>query len=254
MNDDLFFQIPNDWQSILSSEMNKEYMIKLEEFLKDEIKKVGEHNIYPPKKKWFYALKKTSFDNVKVVILGQDPYHGKGQAHGLSFSVPSDTKIPPSLRNMLKEIKGFQQNKHTSGDLTSWAKQGVLLLNATLTVNHGDAGSHQGQGWEDFTNTIIKYISDNKEHVVFMLWGKFAHEKESLINNDDNNKKHTILKASHPSPLSAYRGHPKYKKYTYDSFTGCNHFSKCNEVLKKHGQEEINWILQDSCKQDSFGF
>ena len=243
MNNDLFFQIPDKWQSVLSPIMNEKYMIELEDFLKTEIKN---KTIYPPREKWFNALEETSPDTVKVVILGQDPYHGEKQAHGLSFSVPSGIKIPPSLKNMLKEIKDFKLDKHTSGDLTSWAKQGVLLLNATLTVNHGDAGSHQGRGWEKFTDTIIKHISDNKEHVVFLLWGKFAHSKESLINNNDNNKKHTILKASHPSPLSAYRGYPKYEKYEYHSFTGCDHFNKCNEALKKHNQEPITWVLPDS--------
>lgn len=184
-------------------------------------------NIFPPKELLFNAFKLTPLEKVKVVILGQDPYHGKGQAMGLSFSVPEGMRQPPSLKNIFKEIEADTGKKAPkSGDLTYLATQGVLLLNAVLTVEEGMAASHQNKGWEDFTDFVIKQVSEHTEHTVFLLWGSFAQKKESLI---DRNK-HTILKSVHPSPLSAHRG-----------FLGCKHFTKANEALKAHGQEGIYW-------------
>jgi uracil-DNA glycosylase len=177
----------------------------------------------------YNAFNKTAFDNIKIVILGQDPYHGEGQAHGLSFSVPEGVKIPPSLRNIYKELNsdvGIDIPQH--GNLKRWAEQGVLLLNATLTVRANSAGSHQKKGWETFTDNTIKAISDNSDYVVFMLWGNYAQKKEALI--DD--QKHLILKSVHPSPLSARRG-----------FMGCKHFSQANKYLSDKGKEVINWSL-----------
>jgi uracil-DNA glycosylase len=175
----------------------------------------------------FNAFAQCPFDTVKVVILGQDPYHGKGQAHGLAFSVPDHVPIPPSLQNIYKEIKNdIGTDVPQTGNLERWAKQGVLLLNATLTVEQGNPGSHQGRGWEVFTDAVIQKISKEKEHVVFLLWGKFAQSKSSLI--DEN--KHLILKAAHPSPFSAHNG-----------FFGCHHFSKTNSYLQSHGKGPIVW-------------
>lgn len=188
---------------------------------------VGKTPIYPSQKNIFNAFTLCPFDSVKVVILGQDPYHGTGQAHGLSFSVPEGVTIPPSLQNIYKEIKDdVGVDISTSGNLERWAQQGVLLLNATLTVAAGTAGSHQGIGWEQFTDAVIQKISDEKEHVVFLLWGKYAQSKEKRIDTT----KHLVLKAPHPSPLSAYSG-----------FFGCKHFSKTNAYLKLHKKAEIVW-------------
>ena len=178
----------------------------------------------------FSAFEHTPFDKVKVVILGQDPYHGPGQAHGLCFSVPNGVKPPPSLMNIFKELKsdiGFAIP--ANGNLESWANQGVFLLNATLTVRATQAGSHQKQGWEIFTDNVISTLSQNREKLVFILWGRFAHDKEKLIDES----KHLILKAAHPSPLSAYSG-----------FWGCKHFSKINEYLKENGITEIDWQIK----------
>ncbi len=183
--------------------------------------------IYPPAKEVFNAFRLTDFSAVKVVILGQDPYHGAGQAHGLAFSVKPPTKIPPSLVNIYKEINddiGAIPPKH--GDLTSWAQQGVLLLNTVLTVEENRANSHRGQGWEQFTDGVIRVLNHAPQHIVFLLWGKPAQSKIALIN-----KRHTILTAPHPSPLSAYRG-----------FFGCKHFSKTNQALIKNGQAPIRWV------------
>jgi len=187
------------------------------------------HKVFPGNNAIFNAFNFTAPRDIKVVILGQDPYHGKGQAHGLSFSVPNGVKIPPSLRNIFKELQtDLKHTISTNGNLVNWAKQGVLLLNATLTVREKKAGSHQELGWEPFTDSVIKKISDKKENVIFLLWGAFAQKRLSLIDT----KKHHILTTSHPSPFSAYKG-----------FIGCKHFSKTNKILLKNKQQPINWKL-----------
>ena len=219
-------QIEESWKAVLSDEFNKDYFLKLKPFLLDE-KKIPA--IYPNGKDIFNAFNYTPFAKVKVVILGQDPYHGNGQAHGLSFSVPKGIKPPPSLKNIFKELHGdlnFEIPNH--GDLTTWAQQGVLLLNATLTVRAKQAASHQKKGWEQFTNRVIKEISDKKEGVVFLLWGRFAQDKEVLIDGT----KHHILTAPHPSPFSAHSG-----------FFGCKHFSKTNYLLSQQNKDPINWQI-----------
>lgn len=219
--------IESSWAQQIPKIIKSPDFLKIQEFLAEDKKKT---EIYPPKKDIFNAFKYTPFDKVKVIILGQDPYHGKGQAHGLSFSVKTP-KLPPSLKNIYKELSqdiGFTIPK--SGDLTPWTQEGVLLLNSALTVRANQAGSHQKIGWDYFTDEVIKVLSLKKNHLVFLLWGSFAHSKEALI---DQNK-HLILKAPHPSPLSAYRG-----------FFGCAHFSKTNEYLQKNGQDIINWSLED---------
>ena len=191
--------------------------------------KKKKYRVFPEGKNMFTAFNLTPFNNVKVVILGQDPYHGNEQAHGLSFSVQDGIKQPPSLKNIFKELSSdLDLSMPVSGNLSSWAKQGVLLLNATLSVRAGKAGSHQKRGWEQFTNRVIREISDKKENVIFLLWGRFAQNKAELIDK----KKHYILKASHPSPFSAYSG-----------FFGCKHFSKTNEILKSQDVEKINWKI-----------
>ncbi|HVV53705.1 MAG TPA: uracil-DNA glycosylase [Mucilaginibacter sp.] len=216
------------WLRILHDEFEKDYMIKLKAFLKQE-KEAG-YTIYPKGSDIFNAFRKTPFDQLKVVLLGQDPYHGPNQAHGLSFSVQKGVTSPPSLKNIFKElstdIPGFVIPNH--GDLTEWAEQGVMLLNATLTVRAGSPGSHQKKGWEIFTDTVISKISELKEGIVFLLWGKFAQAKAELIDA----KKHFILKAAHPSPYSADYG-----------FFGCHHFSKTNEILIKEGKTPIDWQI-----------
>ncbi|MCT7639068.1 uracil-DNA glycosylase [Aliarcobacter butzleri] len=213
------------WKDIIENEQQKLYYEKL----KEEIDKRYENSIvFPEKQNIFKAFSLTKFEDLKVVILGQDPYHGIGQAQGLSFSTPSNIKNPPSMVNILKEINDDLGKKSVceDGDLTPWAKQGIMLLNTILTVEQGLAKSHHNLGWEIFTDNIIKYISDNKENVIFLLWGSPAISKTKLI---DKNK-HFILTAPHPSPLSVYRG-----------FYGCKHFSKTNEILKKLNKEEIIW-------------
>jgi len=217
-------KIEESWQLALQDEFSASYFIALREFLKEEKKKKV---IYPPGSRIFAAFNFTPLTAVKVVILGQDPYHGRGQAHGLCFSVPDDIKPPPSLVNIYKELNndlGIPISK--SGNLEKWTKQGVLLLNATLTVQAGEAGSHQGRGWETFTDEVIKTISDLRAGIVFLLWGNYAQAKEELIDQS----KHFVLKAPHPSPFSAARG-----------FFGCKHFSKTNQILKEIGFEEIDW-------------
>lgn len=216
--------IAPSWKTALAAEFEKTYF----ESLTDEVRKAYLAGpVFPPAKLIFNAFDLCSFDDVKVVILGQDPYHGEGQAHGLSFSVPDEIKVPPSLRNIYKEIySDLGKEIPESGNLESWAKQGVLLLNATLTVEQSNPGSHQGKGWEEFTDATIKKISDDKEHVVFLLWGKYAQAKAELIDES----KHLVLKAPHPSPFSAHSG-----------FLGCKHFSKTNEYLKDKGFTPINW-------------
>lgn len=218
------------WQSILNEELEKDYMKALRNFLKEE--KESGHVVYPRSSDVFNAFKHTPFDKVKVVLLGQDPYHGTGQAHGLSFSVQKGVTVPPSLRNIYKELEtdipGFKPPGH--GNLTQWADQGVLLLNATLTVRAHQPGSHQGKGWETFTNHVITTLSERKEGVVFLLWGKFAQNKAQLIDP----LRHKILKAAHPSPFSAYNG-----------FFESKHFSKTNELLAAQGLKPINWQITE---------
>ncbi len=215
------------WKNLLNEEFEKAYFKQLKQFLIDEKNKGAK--IFPPGSQIFAALDHTPFENVKVVLLGQDPYHGAGQAHGLCFSVNDGVKFPPSLQNIFKELNNDCGCEiPISGSLIKWADQGVLLLNATLTVRENEAGSHQNKGWEIFTDTIIKTISDNKENIVFILWGRFAQSKENLIDST----KHLILKAAHPSPFSAYNG-----------FFGCKHFSKTNNYLREKKLTEINWQL-----------
>lgn len=218
--------LPNTWKTLLEPETKKSYWEPLTLGVNASYL-VEDPPIYPPAPLVFNALKLCPPEKVRVVILGQDPYHGPGQAVGLSFSVPAGTKVPPSLQNIYKEIESdLGQSIPDSGDLTHWAKQGVLLPNATLTVEAANAGSHQEKGWEQFTDQIIRTVSDEQSHVVFMLWGKYAQTKSHLIDES----KHLILAAPHPSPLSAHRG-----------FLGCKHFSKANQYLKHHAIEPIAW-------------
>lgn len=212
------------WKNRLNSEFEKPYFLQLTNFVQQEY---GNQCIFPPSKLIFNAFELCPFNNVKVVIIGQDPYHGLGQAHGLCFSVNEGITFPPSLRNIFKEITNdlglpIPQN----GDLTRWAKQGVLLLNATLTVRAHEAGSHQKKGWETFTDYVIKTVSEQKQHVVFLLWGAYAQQKGLLIDKT----KHLVLESVHPSPLSASRG-----------FFGNHHFSKANSFLESKGLATINW-------------
>lgn len=213
------------WLSHIGSEFDKPYMQSLKQFLQDE--KTKGKIIYPKGDDIFNAMNTTPFEKVRVVILGQDPYHGEGQAHGLSFSVRDGVKPPPSLVNIYKEIAAeYGVAIPKTGNLTHWAEQGVLLLNATLTVEHSLAGSHQNKGWEQFTDAIIHAINDEHEHIVFMLWGSYAQKKGAFIDR----KKHLVLQSVHPSPLSAHRG-----------FLGCGHFKAANEYLEEHGQPAIQW-------------
>lgn len=216
------------WLAVLDQEFEKDYMKSLKSFLQEE--KVKGATVYPKGADIFNALNTTPFDQVKVVILGQDPYHGTGQAHGLSFSVQRGIATPPSLKNIYKELETDIDNFKTPnhGNLTHWAEQGVLLLNATLTVRASEAGSHQNRGWEIFTDEIIKSLSAKKEHVVFLLWGKYAQAKVALIDQ----KKHYVLTAAHPSPFSAYTG-----------FFGSRHFSKTNQLLIQNNLEPVDWNL-----------
>ncbi len=217
-----------NWKIELKEEMEKEYFLSLMSFVN---KKYSEKTIYPPKDEIFSAYNYTDFDKVKVVILGQDPYHGKGQGHGLAFSVKEGVKVPPSLRNIYKELKNeFSYRIPNNGNLLPWAKEGVFLLNSVLTVEEGRAHSHKKIGWERFTDKTIELLSEKRESLVFILWGNAAIEKEKLINQ----RKHLILKGVHPSPLSASRG-----------FFGNNHFIKCNEYLEKKGIRKINWEIKD---------
>lgn len=218
--------IDPSWKKTLENEFSAPYFSKLREFLVQEKK---QHLIFPPGNQIFSAFNRTPFENVKVVLIGQDPYHQQGQANGLCFSVSPGVRKPPSLVNIFKELKDdLGIPVPVSGNLEPWADQGVLLLNATLTVRQGEAGSHQGKGWESFTDAVIKKVSDEKKGVVFLLWGRFAHTKEELIDKE----KHFILKAAHPSPLA--RG----------AFFGSKHFSKTNELLKKQGLEAIDWRVE----------
>lgn len=221
-------KIESSWGAVLKNEFTKPYFQQIVIFLKTE--KAAGKTIYPPGPLIFNAFNQTPFTKLKVVILGQDPYHGPGQAHGLSFSVPNGIKPPPSLVNIFKEIQtdiGVAMPLQY-GNLTRWAEQGVLLLNAALTVRAGEPFSHAKFGWAVFTDAVIQKISDEKEGVVFLLWGKFAQEKQILIDET----KHFVLKAAHPSPFSADKG-----------FFGCKHFSKTNDILVKQGQAPIDWKL-----------
>ncbi len=217
-------EIEPSWKAVLSEEFEKEYFKELSASVREAY---VTRSVFPPPQFVFHAFALCPFDAVKVVILGQDPYHGRGQAHGLAFSVQNGVSVPPSLQNIYKEIHDdLGVAVPPSGNLERWAKQGVLLLNATLTVEQGNAGSHQGRGWELFTDTVIQKISEQKEHVVFLLWGKFAQAKAALIDEE----KHLVLKAAHPSPFSAHHG-----------FFGCRHFSKTNAYLEARGQKPIVW-------------
>lgn len=219
-------KIEKSWKTALADEFGKPYFESLVRFLHNE--KASGKRIFPPGSRIFKAFDLTPVDKVKVVILGQDPYHGPGQAHGLSFSVPEGVPAPPSLKNIFKEIEsdlGIRMSGST--DLERWAQQGVLLLNAVLTVRCGEAASHSKIGWEEFTDAVIRYLSDNREGIVFMLWGNFARTKRDLIDHS----KHYVLEAAHPSPLA--RG----------AFFGCRHFSKANGILEADGKTPVDWRL-----------
>ncbi len=219
-------KLPECWKSHLAQSLQSERMQGLRVFLSKEVKKA---QVFPPSSLWFNALNTTKFDDVKVVILGQDPYHGEGQAHGLSFSVQKGIKSPPSLKNMYKELSddvGFQAPEH--GCLEEWADQGVLLLNSVLTVEKSKPASHQKRGWEEFTDDIIQELSEKREGLVFILWGAYAQKKGAIIDAS----KHLILQSPHPSPFSARHG-----------FFGCKHFSKTNAYLESIGKTPINWQL-----------
>ena len=219
-------QIEESWKLVLSDEFNAPYFSDLKDFL---ITEKSKYVVYPPGKFIFNAFKHTPFDKVKVVIIGQDPYHGKGQAHGLCFSVPSGIAQPPSLVNIFKELhQDLELPIPRHGNLEKWADRGVLLLNATLTVRANQAGSHQNKGWETFTDSVIRKISEFRTGIVFLLWGRYAQAKETLIDTG----KHYVLKAAHPSPFSAFNG-----------FFGCRHFSKTNDILVHNGLEPIDWSL-----------
>jgi uracil-DNA glycosylase len=220
-------KIEASWKEVLRNEFSKPYFLQIVAHLKTE--RATGAVIYPPGSLMFHAFEKTPFDQVKVVILGQDPYHGPGQAHGLSFSVPDGVKPPPSLVNMYKELnKDIGMPIPQTGNLTKWAEQGVLLLNAALTVRANEPASHAKIGWMDFTDAVIRKISQEKQGVVFLLWGRFAQEKQVLIDET----KHHVLKAAHPSPFSADKG-----------FFGCQHFSRANDLLIKQGLEPIDWKI-----------
>ena len=214
-------EIPPGWQGLTDTAA----LPALNTFLQKE--ETGGHTIYPPAPDIFQALALTPFHNVRVVILGQDPYHGPGQAHGLAFSVRAGVKPPPSLKNIYKELDAtFGPRPRPHGDLSGWAQQGVLLLNATLTVRDGEAGSHQNKGWEEFTDSLIRAVNDRHDHIVFMLWGSYAQKKGAFIDR----ARHLVLTAPHPSPLSAHRG-----------FLGCGHFKTANDDLAAHGKTPIDW-------------
>ena len=221
MND---IKLPPAWKKKLENEFEQPYFQQLTEFVKTEY---NSHTVYPPGKEIFRSMDVCDFNDVRVVIIGQDPYHGPGQANGLCFSVRDGVKIPPSLINIFKEIKSdLGKPIPKSGDLGRWAEQGVLLLNATLTVRASSPGSHQNKGWETFTDAIIRTLSEEKSNLVFLLWGAYAQKKGEIIDR----KKHLVLMSAHPSPFSADRG-----------FFGSKHFSKTNEYLKSHGLKEVEW-------------
>lgn len=217
-------QIEPSWKEHLAHEFKQEYFLKLADFVRDEYKNT---KVYPPPKKVFNAFELCPFENVEVVILGQDPYHGPGQANGLAFAVNEGVAVPPSLQNIFKEIESDLGHEVShEGDLSRWAKQGVLLLNATLTVRARSPGSHQGHGWEALTSAAVQTLSQEREHLVFMLWGRYAKEKGSVVDRT----KHLVLEAAHPSPFSVHSG-----------FFGCKHFSKANAYLVEYGKKPIEW-------------
>jgi uracil-DNA glycosylase len=217
--------LESSWKELLSDEFQKEYFLRLVDFLELEYE---QHLVYPPFNRVFEAFKLTPVEDVKVVILGQDPYHGEGQAHGLSFSVPSGMKAPPSLRNIFKELSSdLGEGIPLNNSLEQWAEQGVLMLNSTLTVRAKSPGSHQNKGWEEFTDTVIRKLSKKKENLVFVLWGSYAKKKGAVIDSE----KHLIIESSHPSPFSAHKG-----------FLGSKVFSKINENLRNKGLNEISWV------------
>jgi uracil-DNA glycosylase len=221
-------KIKASWKKALEPEFEKPYFTELTKFVHDEYKSA---TVYPPPKFIFNAFELCPFNTVRVVILGQDPYHGAGQAHGLCFSVPENVAVPPSLQNIYKEIHGdIGLPIPQAGNLEHWSKQGVLLLNATLTVRASSPGSHQHKGWEEFTDAAIRALSEQKKHLIFILWGKYAQDKGAHIDT----KKHLVLKAAHPSPFSAYHG-----------FFGCKHFSKTNTYLQTHGEKPIDWATNE---------
>ena len=226
-------QLDSGWKSHFESEFAQDYMRQLRTFLKSEQK--NGQVIYPPADQWFNAFLYTPFDDIKVVIVGQDPYHGEGQAHGLSFSVPDGIKIPPSLRNIYKELnRDLGVEIPTSGNLASWAKQGVLLMNASLTVRAGEANSHSKQGWLTFTNACIRHINEHKQGVVFLAWGRFAHDVCSLVDTS----KHCVIKTSHPSPLGAMKVGRDFR-----AFLGSGCFSEANQYLQQQGRQGVDWSL-----------
>ena len=227
MSDSKPGQLHPSWLAVIGDELHKPYMEALRDFLKQE--KAAGKTIYPPGPQIFNAFNHTPFEKVKVVIIGQDPYHGPGQAHGLSFSVPKGVDLPPSLQNIFKEISAdLNIPMSRNGDLTPWADQGVLLLNATLTVEQAKAGAHQNKGWEQFTDAAIAALNQHREHLAFVLWGSYAQKKGDVIDA----KRHLVLKSVHPSPLSAHRG-----------FFGNHQFSTINQYLIDHQQTPINWQL-----------
>ena len=224
-------KLDESWRTPLLGEFASPYMQGLKRFLEEE--KAAGKRIFPKGGEYFRALDLTPLDRVKVVVLGQDPYHGEGQAHGLCFSVRPDVRIPPSLVNIYKELQtdlGIAPARH--GFLEHWAQQGVLLLNAVLTVQMGQAASHQGRGWERFTDAVIRLVNARAEPVVFMLWGSYAQKKAAFVDSIDKGGRHLVLKAPHPSPLSAHNG-----------FFGCRHFSQANRFLESRGQKPIDWAL-----------
>lgn len=232
-------QLEETWKEVLLDQFQSDYMSELRAFLAE--KKLAGQTIYPPSSRWFEALNRTPFNQVRVVIIGQDPYHGPGQAHGLCFSVRTGVALPPSLQNIFREIKSDLAEADTDvaktadfqaghGDLTPWANQGVLLLNSVLTVERSKAGSHQGHGWEQFTDRIVQLLTANKEGLVFMLWGNHAQRKGAQIDR----LRHLVLTSPHPSPFSAHQG-----------FFGCRHFSRCNKYLAEHDQPAIDWFQVD---------
>lgn len=224
------FELEPSWQDALQDELQKPYLLSLRAFVEKE-RALHPDTIYPPKELVFNAFWKTPFKQVKAVIVGQDPYHGPGQAHGLSFSVPEGVPPPPSLQNIFKEIQtDTHQPSQCKENLTPWAKQGVLLLNAILTVRKGEPLSHQKKGWEQFTDAVIRKLTESPAPLVFLLWGKYAQDKYLNAMSPDKHFPHLVLKAPHPSPFSAHSG-----------FFGCRHFSKTNQFLEKHGKKPIEW-------------
>lgn len=218
-------RIEPSWKEVLQEEFSKPYFAALTSFVREEYTR---GSVYPPPKEIFRAFELTPFKNVEVVILGQDPYHGTGQANGLSFAVSKETRLPPSLQNIFKEVESdVGPLRHKDGDLSRWARQGVLLLNATLTVRASSAGSHQSKGWEQFTDAAIAALSNKRENLVFILWGNYARQKGTQIDRS----KHLVIESAHPSPFSAYNG-----------FFGSKPFSKANTHLREHGKKEIDWL------------